>query len=221
MVDDGMVDDGMVDDGMVDDDQSAVGYHGLVVLPFLGSERSPGWRDDARGTIHGMTRRTTARDIQQAMYESVCLRLRSIMMLMSSFVDEDAVVLASGTALKSNPVWKQMMADALGKPLVVENSNEDTSRGVTVMVVKSLLKRDRLMKETLDLNAQVWTCKRSEEYGHELKKQEELYDKLYDRRYEERKNARSKSWLVEGHVVGAAVVCGVILGYALSYLRRK
>ena len=196
-------------------EERAVGCHGLVVLPFLGGERSPGWRDNAQGTIHGMTRGTTSRDIQQAMYESVCLRLRSIMKLVSSYVEDEAIVLASGTALKSNPVWKQMMADALGKPLMVEETSEDTSRGVTLMVVKSLLKKNMLVKEKLDMNIQIWTSTKSEAYGHELKKQEELYRRLYK---EERS---AESWLVGGHVVGASVVCGMVLGYALSYLRRK
>ena len=85
------------------------------------------------------------------------------------------------------------MADALGKPLMVEETSEDTSRGVTLMVVKSLLKKNMLVKEKLDMNIQIWTSTKSEAYGHELKKQEELYRRLYK---EERS---AESWLVGTH----------------------
>jgi gluconokinase len=190
-----------------------IGEHGLVVLPFLSGERSPGWKDSARATIHGLTRTTTRRDVRRAMYESVCLRLRSVMNLVSPFLKQQAVVLASGTALKSNPEWKAMMADALGRNLMVENSKEATSRGVALMVMKSLSNKKVLSKEKLDDDVEKWISKNSEAYERELIRQQDLYTQLY----EHRSGGRETSV----RALGAAVVFGVVLGCALSYFRPR
>ena len=40
--------------------------HGLTVLPFLRAERSPGWNDEARGAITGISQATTAADMRSA-----------------------------------------------------------------------------------------------------------------------------------------------------------
>ena len=192
-----------------------VGDHGLIVLPFLSGERSPGWNNNACGTIHGLTRNTTKSDIQKAMYESVCLRLKSVMNLISPFLDPNAVVLASGTALKSNPEWKQMMADALGRDLYVEKSSEATSRGVALMVLKSLRKKEQeIKKEQLDVSVEIFQSLKENDYDTwdmELIKQQEMYRKMYGK----------DGTVGNVRAMGAAVVCGVVLGCVLSYFRPR
>lgn len=45
------------------------------------------------------------------------------------------MVVASGTALTASPMWRQMLADAMGKDLVMEKDVvETTSRGVAMFL---------------------------------------------------------------------------------------
>jgi gluconokinase len=196
----------------------------LVVLPFLSGERSPGWNDHARATIHGINRYTTKSDIRLAMYESVCLRLCSVFNLMLPYLDhslKNIVVIASGTALKSNPMWKQMMADSLGTQLIVENVSEATSRGVALMIIKSLQKKDTIVNEMLNEKSEVWKSNEANhvQYEKKLLKQEKLYTSLYSDSNVNRGKSGSRSHNVS--LIGAAMICGVVIGFTISQLRNS
>ena len=211
--------------------ESLAPTHDLIVLPFLSGERSPGWNGDARATIHGISRATTKADLRQALYESVCLRLCAVFHLMVPYLNQNAeniVVVASGTALKSNPMWKQMMADSLGHPLIVENTSEATSRGVAVMVIKHLQKTTGLRHETLNENnqAEIWNCNAgmNEVYREELLKQTELYGRLYGNGGDapsEEVVETPKNGVTVGLMVGGAMACGVVLGCMWCQVRKR
>jgi gluconokinase len=176
------------------------GSAGLVVLPFLGGERSPGWNDGARCTIHGLSRGTTASDIRRACLESIALRLGAIFFLVQPLVKGGVrEIVASGTALKTNASWKQMVADALGCSLVVEPAAELTSRGIAVMMRRAMLrgggsKADALPVEVLSDDREVFApdMHAHARFARTLEAQERLYDKVC-----------GKSWLrVGGESVG-------------------
>jgi gluconokinase len=107
--------------------------HGLAVLPFLAGERSPGWRARARGAIAGLSLATTPLDILRASLESVALRLALIYDLLAPLIAPDHEIVASGGALVRSAAWVQMIADALGRPLVVAREREASSRGVALL----------------------------------------------------------------------------------------
>lgn len=108
----------------------APGSHGLTVLPLFAGERSPGYRADATGTIHGLRLDTTPTDIVHALLESVALRLRAIYDLMGR---PGEFVLAGGGALNHSPAWAQITADALDAPLYLVDQTEPTGRGVALL----------------------------------------------------------------------------------------
>ena len=89
--------------------------HGLTVLPLFAGERSPGWRGDATGTIHGIRLSTTPLDMVHALLESVALRL-AIVAQQLELVD-DVKIMASGGALTRSTAWAQIIADALQRQL--------------------------------------------------------------------------------------------------------
>lgn len=165
----------------------------LVVLPFFGGERSPGWNDGARCTIHGVSRGTTAGDIRRACLESIVLRLGAIFALVRPLVKGGVrEIVASGTALKANESWKQMVANALGCNLVVEPAAELTSRGIAVMMRRAMHRggsKGSLPLEELSEDREVFT---PDHRAHAIfalaqKAQEQLYDKVC-----------GKSWLRTG-----------------------
>jgi gluconokinase len=77
-------------------------------------------------------------DIVQALLEGVALRLA---LIADQLTDEAVQVMASGGALSASPVWTQMIANTLNRPLHVIDEAETTARGVAIMVLSALDKR--------------------------------------------------------------------------------
>jgi gluconokinase len=114
------------------------GAHGLTVLPFFAGERAPYWRADLRATIFGMGLSTKPVDILRASLESVALRFSQIYRMMTAHAPEPKEVMASGGALLKSEVWTQMMADALGRPVIACAEPEASSRGAALWVLERL-----------------------------------------------------------------------------------
>eukprot|EP00301_Raphidiophrys_heterophryoidea_P023516 c7376_g1_i1.p1 GENE.c7376_g1_i1~~c7376_g1_i1.p1 ORF type:complete len:534 (-),score=114.99 c7376_g1_i1:19-1620(-) len=112
--------------------------HGLTMLPFLNNERAPGWSPSARATISGIRWNTTPQHIVFAAVESVTLRLGLIVDLIARHVSSDAVIVASGGALESLGIWRQIVADVSGRTVVSSPLHEITSQGVARWMAMSL-----------------------------------------------------------------------------------
>jgi gluconokinase len=109
--------------------------HGLTFLPFLTGERSPGYRAEASGTLHGLRAATTPLDVMQAAMEGVALRLAAIAENLGS---DFAQVFAGGGALQASRAWAQTCANALAQPLDVLAEAETTARGVAMLLLEAV-----------------------------------------------------------------------------------
>lgn len=112
--------------------------HGLTVLPFLAGERSPGWDDSARATIHGARLNTRPADLLLAGIEAVAYRLAAIYDLLVPVIGEPHVVHVSGGALQRSDRWTQILADVLGRPVIRSAVAEPTSRGAAIWALQAL-----------------------------------------------------------------------------------
>lgn len=130
--------------GVRDDDPDEViadlpsAGHGLTVLPFLAGERSPGWDDAARATIHGARLNTQPADLLLAGIEAVAYRLAAIYDLLVPVIGEPHVVHVSGGALQRSDRWTQILADVLGRPVIRSAVAEPTSRGAAIWALQAL-----------------------------------------------------------------------------------
>ncbi|KAF0699310.1 Aste57867_10100 [Aphanomyces stellatus] len=107
--------------------------HGLSILPFFNGERAPGWHEDATCVISGIKISTTPVHMLRALMESVALRLATIHALFGNVASPNAVLVSSGTALGSSPLWRQIIADCIGRPVWIEtDAIELTSRGIAI-----------------------------------------------------------------------------------------
>lgn len=113
----------------------ATGLHGLTVLPYFGGERSPYWRADLRGAMIGLSLATSPMDILQASLEAVALSFRRIFDLMLPALGSPRRVVASGGALLHSRAWTQMMADALGIPVLLAAEKEASARGAALLAL--------------------------------------------------------------------------------------
>ena len=118
--------------------QRAPDSHGLTALPFLAGERSPGWRDDARAAIAGLSLATDAVDVTAALLEAVALRLSLVYERLAPLAAAEHEVIASGGALLHSPAWTRMLADAFGRPLTLSAEAEASSRGAALRTLAAI-----------------------------------------------------------------------------------
>jgi gluconokinase len=112
--------------------------HGLTILPFLRSERSPCWATNANLTISGISPETTPADLMRAGLEAIAYRFRLIFDRLAPYLEEDTEIYASGGALHSAPHWRQILADVLQRPVHLTEIDEATSRGVALLAAQAL-----------------------------------------------------------------------------------
>jgi gluconokinase len=112
--------------------------HGLTVLPFLAGERAVGWRADARAAFVGLSWNTRPIDLLRAGMEAVADRFARILEPLRPLLPGDPTIVASGAGLLHSPAWMQMMADALGAPVVASQEPEASSRGAALLALEAL-----------------------------------------------------------------------------------
>ena len=110
--------------------------HGLTILPFWTGERSTGWTPDARGAILGLTLQTRPIEILRAAMEAVTYRFALIARALEPLAPR-AMIVASGHALRSSPTWVQILADVLGRRLMVSELPEASTRGAALLALEA------------------------------------------------------------------------------------
>ena len=106
---------------------------GVIFVPALSGLYAPYWRDDARGTILGMTQFTTKAHICRAALQGVCWMTREVLEAMDKDSHEPLELLAVDGGMSRNALMMQMQADAIGVPVVRAANPESTSMGATLM----------------------------------------------------------------------------------------
>lgn len=112
--------------------------HGLTMLPMFSGERSPGWHDEATAAIDGLRLSTTPVEILRAGLEAVAYQFATVYEALVARLGEPAVVVATGGALKRSRVWRQILADVLGKEVALSAVAEASSRGVALLAMEAL-----------------------------------------------------------------------------------
>lgn len=109
----------------------------LIVVPFFFGERSTGYNEDATGAIIGLKPTHDGIDVLHAAMEGVAFRLAEIYKRLKKVVNPREIV-ASGGALRSSPVWTQIIADVLDHDLIVTDTEESASRGAVLLALSRL-----------------------------------------------------------------------------------
>lgn len=110
--------------------------HGLTILPFWAGERSTGWNPDARGTILGLSLQTRPIEVLRAAMEAIAYRFSLIATALEPFAP-GATLIASGHALSSSPTWVQILADVLGRRVMVSELSEASMRGAALLALEA------------------------------------------------------------------------------------
>jgi gluconokinase len=114
--------------------------HGLTFIPSFAGERSPGYRPNARGTIHGLSLASTPLELLSAALEGVTYRLLDLIERLEPILEPAPQVILSGNAILASAFWSQMLTDALGTNRRVTRCDEPeaTARGAAILALVAL-----------------------------------------------------------------------------------
>ncbi|MDQ3665154.1 MAG: gluconokinase [Acidobacteriota bacterium] len=154
--------------------------HGLTVLPFWAGERSTGWSTEARGAILGLTTSTQPIEILRAAMEAIAYRFASIAKALEPLAPA-ASIIASGTALRSSPVWIQIIADVFGRSVMLSEPREASARGAALLALEAAGKIQSItgwpvpVEHTFEPN-----MSRHVRYQEGLKRQQRIYERVIE-----------------------------------------
>jgi gluconokinase len=153
--------------------------HGLTFLPFLAGERSPGWVAHARGAIAGLRLDTKPVEILRAALEAIALRFELIRGMICGSFPQAREIVASGGALRESPAFTQVLADAMGHPILPSAEPEASARGAALLSLEALGLIPRLEELPASFGAAVsFDAGRHARYAAALARQQEHYSKL-------------------------------------------
>ena len=113
------------------------GSEGLLMLPYLLSERAPHWSTVARGAYVGLTRHHGRGHLVRAALEGVCLQLAVVLASVRDAGNEVGEIRATGGFARSD-LWRQMLADALGMPIGFPAGHEGSAFGAALLAMDAL-----------------------------------------------------------------------------------
>nr|WP_297424618.1 gluconokinase [uncultured Actinotalea sp.] len=113
------------------------GSGGLLMLPYLLSERAPHWSAVPRGAYVGLTRAHGRAHLLRAALEGVALQLAVVLESLRDAGLEVTQIRATGGAMRS-PLWRQVLADAFGLRVDLMASEEGSAFGAAVLGMEAL-----------------------------------------------------------------------------------
>jgi gluconokinase len=156
------------------------GAHGLTFLPMIAGERSPGWMDEATGTVTGFTLGTKPLDFLQAGLEGMICRILQVYELVRQELPTQPQNIASGGAAMHSPFMLSRLADALGQPVYPSVADEVSARGVSLLALEAL----GILHELGDYPRPVGKAYQPDLQRHQrfqamLRAQKKLYSQIY------------------------------------------
>ncbi|MGB3307203.1 MAG: glycerol kinase GlpK [Thermomicrobiales bacterium] len=112
---------------------SVTSSEGVAFVPALSGLGAPYWDADARGTISGITRGTTAAHIARATLEAIAFQSRDVLDAMQADADIRLEELRVDGGAAQNDLLMQIQADVLGVPVVRPKVVETTVRGAAYL----------------------------------------------------------------------------------------
>jgi gluconokinase len=117
--------------------RAPVGSGGLIMLPYLLSERAPHWSSLPRGAYIGLTHEHRREHLIRAALEGVCQQLALVLHSMRAAGNEIRQVRATGGFARS-PLWRQMLADALGMEIQFAAGHQGSSFGAALLGMQAI-----------------------------------------------------------------------------------
>jgi gluconokinase len=111
--------------------QVPAGSDGLLMLPYVLSERAPLWDPDIAGAYLGIRAHHTRSHFIRAAIEGVCLQLSTIVDSLDTVAPVQSIR-ATGRPFRSN-LWREVMAATLARPMSVQAEAGGTALGAAAL----------------------------------------------------------------------------------------
>jgi len=111
--------------------QAPAGSDGLVMLPYLLSERAPLWDPDIAGAFLGVRHHHNRSHFIRAAVEGVCLQISTIVDALDT-VHPVRSIRATGGTFRAE-LWRQVMAATLARPLTIRADAGGTALGAAAL----------------------------------------------------------------------------------------
>lgn len=118
-------------------EQVPAGSGGLMMLPYLLSERAPHWSSIARGAYIGLTRAHTRDHLVRAAVEGVAMQLALVLGSMRDAGLHVAEIRATGGTMRHS-LWRRTLASALGMPIQFPAVEEGSGFGAALLGMEAL-----------------------------------------------------------------------------------
>jgi glycerol kinase len=105
----------------------------VVFIPALTGLGAPHWNADARGSITGLTRGTTAAHLARATLEGIALQIYDLTQAMNSDRGEPLGLFKVDGGAANNNLLMQMQADFLSMPVIRPKTVETTALGAAML----------------------------------------------------------------------------------------
>ena len=115
----------------------APGSEGLMMLPYLLSERAPLWGAHAQGAYVGLARHHRRGHLVRAALEGVCLQLALVLASMRDAGDDVREVRATGGFARS-ALWRQILADVFDTAIGFTSAHEGSAFGAALLGMEAL-----------------------------------------------------------------------------------
>ncbi|MFJ8577194.1 gluconokinase [Micromonospora sp. NPDC093277] len=117
--------------------RAPVGSGGLIMLPYLLSERAPHWSAVPRGAYVGLSHGHRREHLVRAALEGVCQQLALVLASVRAAGNEVSDVRASGGFARGR-LWRQILADVLGMPVQFPAGHQGSGFGAALLGMQAL-----------------------------------------------------------------------------------
>ncbi|MDA3625775.1 FGGY-family carbohydrate kinase [Saccharopolyspora oryzae] len=165
-------------------EQAEPGSKGLLMLPYLSlaGERAPFYDPAARGSLHGLSLEHGPAEIARACLEGLAMAIRDC--LRASAAQPTELRLTGGGS--ANRLWRQVIADVTGLPVVRTTDEQAGARGATV-TAQSLLTGRSITEVAAELVG-------TSEPLQPIEANRAVYDDAYARFIAAREAAQAANW---------------------------
>lgn len=108
------------------------GSEGVWYLPYLNGERTPHRDPHARGVFFGLSQLHSRKHLNRAVLEGVAYGLRDSLELIRELGMDPEQIRVTGGGAKS-PLWRQILADVFGRPVVTLKVEEGPAFGAALI----------------------------------------------------------------------------------------
>ncbi len=112
-----------------------LGAEGLITVPYWNAVQSPYWEPFARGIMVGFGSAHTRAHLYRSLMEGIAIELAENIRRVEASTGRTIRELRATGGGSRNPLWRQIFADATGKPIVVSGVDEVSAQGAAIMAM--------------------------------------------------------------------------------------